>query len=335
MADPTPREQVHGIMTGYWLSQAVYVAAKLRIADALAGGPRSVDELAEASGTHSPTLYRLLRTLASVGVFSEESPRQFRLTPAAETLRSDLPDTLWPLAILFGEEHYHAWGGLLESVRTGNTAFDRLYGKPIFAYLAEHPDKARVFDAAMTAIHGRETAGMLEAYDLSDVATIADVGGGNGSNLIGILARYPAMRGVLFDLPHVVDHARPALEAAGLADRCEVVGASFFKPIAVQADAYVLRHIIHDWDDDDSRRILRNVRAAMPAGARLLVIEHVLAPGDAPSYGKLVDLNMLIMPGGLERTEDEFRRLYESAGFRLTRVVPSYGDICVIEGLPG
>lgn len=334
MADPTPREQVYGIMTGYWLSQAVYVAARLRIPDLLAGGPRPVEELAEATGTHAPTLYRLLRTLASVGIFSEESPRRFRLTPQAETLRSDARDTLWPLAIMFGEEHYHAWGGLLESVRTGKTAFDRLYGKPIFAYLAENPEKARVFDAAMTAIHGRETAGVLDHYDLSDVATIADIGGGNGSNLIGILRRYPAMRAILFDLPHVVDRALAALRAAGVDDRCEVVGASFFKPLAVRADAYFLRHIIHDWDDGDSRRILQNVRAAMPTDARLLVVEHVLPPGDSPSHGKLLDLNMLIMPGGLERTEDEFRRLYESAGFRLTRVVPSYGDISVIEGQP-
>ncbi len=334
MNETTPQELMQRMMTGYWLSQAIYVAARLRIADCLAEGPRTIEELAEATGTHPRTLYRLLRALASAGIFSEGEPGRFRLTPEAETLRSEVPGSLWAMAIMMGEEHYHAWGGLLESVRTGKTAFDRLYGKPIFAYLTEHPDKARVFDAAMTAIHGRETAAVLDAYDFSGLGVVADIGGGNGSNLIGMLGRYPGMRGILFDLPHVVEHAGAALQAAGLADRCEAIGGSFFKPISVQADAYFLRHIIHDWDDEDSTRILRNIRAAMPPGARLLLVEHVLAPGDAPSFGKLLDLNMLIMPGGVERTEEEFRRLYEGAGFRLSRVVPAQDDLSVIEGFP-
>ena len=334
MSEPTPRDQIARTITSYWTSQAVYVAAKLRIADRLADGPRTVEALAEATGTHPRTLYRLLRALASVGVFSEGEAGRFRLTPAGELLRADETDSLWAMAILMGEEHYHAWGGLLESVRTGKTAFDRLYGKPIFAYLAEHPEKAKVFDAAMTAIHGRETAAVLDAYDFAGIERLADIGGGNGSNLIGILGRYPGMYGLLFDLPHVVERARDDLRAAGLADRCETVGGSFFKPIPVQADAYFLRHILHDWDDDDAGQILRNIRRAMPSGSRVLVVEHVLPPGDAPSFGKLLDLNMLIMSGGIERTEDEFRRLYEAAGFRLTRVVPARDDLSVIEGLP-
>ncbi len=334
MAEPMPRELMQRMMTGYWISQAIYVAAKLRLADRLADGPQPIAVLAEATGTHNQTLYRLLRALASVGIFSEDDSGRFGLTPMAETLRSDVPGSLWAMAIMMGEEHYHAWGGLLESVRTGKTAFDRLYGKPIFAYLTEHPEKARVFDAAMTAIHGRETAAVLDAYDFSGLGVVADIGGGNGSNLIGILGRHPGLRGVLFDLPHVVERAGTALEAAGLADRCASVGGSFFKSIPVEADAYFLRHIIHDWDDEDSGRILRNVRAAMPPGARLLLVEHVLPAGNAPSFGKLLDLNMLIMPGGIERTEDEFRRLYEAAGFRLSRVVPAQDDLSVIEGIP-
>jgi O-methyltransferase domain/Dimerisation domain len=336
MTEPTPQDLMQRMMTGYWLSQAIYVAAKLRVADRLADAPQSIEVLSEATGTHPPALYRLLRALASVGIFSEDDQGsgKFGLTPAAETLRSDAPGSLWSMAIMMGEEHYHAWGGLLESVRTGKTAFDRLYGKPVFAYLTEHPEKARIFDASMTAIHGRETAAVLDAYDFSDIGVLADIGGGNGSNLIGMLGRYPGMRGVLFDLPHVVERAEEAIRAAGLTGRCEAVGGSFFKPIPVEADAYFLRHIIHDWDDEDAGRILRNIRLAMPPGARLLLVEHVLPPGNAPSFGKLLDLNMLIVPGGVERTEDEFRRLYEAAGFRLNRVVPAQGDLSVIEGLP-
>jgi hypothetical protein len=225
-------------------------------------------------------------------------------------------------------------GELLESVRTGQTAFDRLYGQPIFEYLAGHPEQAQVFDADMTAIHGRETQAMLDDYDLSGVGVLADLGGGNGTNLIGTLARYPGMAGVLFELPHVVERAEANLERAGLSGRCEVVGGDFFEPIAVRADAYFLRHIIHDWDDERAGLILRNVREAIPDGARLLVVEHVLPPGDTPSFGKLLDLNMLLLPGGVERTDAEFGRLYEAAGCRLTRIVPTEGDLSVIEGVP-
>ncbi len=334
MSEPTPRDDLARTINGYWLSQAVYVAAKLRIADCLADGPQPVAALAEATGTHPRTLHRLLRALASIGIFSEDDAGHFRLTPQAELLRSEAADSIWAMAIMMGEESYHAWGGLLESVRTGQPAFDRLYGKPIFAYLAEHHEKAHVFDAAMASIHGRETADVLDAYDFAGIGVLADVGGGNGSSLIGILGRYPAMRGILFDLPHVVERARANLEAAGLAGRCEIVGGSFFKPIPVRADAYFLRHVIRDWDDDDAGQILRNIRRAMPPTARLLVVEHVLPPGDAPSSGKLHDLNMLVMPGGLERTEDEFRGLFDAAGFRVERVVPVQDDLSVVEGTP-
>jgi hypothetical protein len=322
------------MITGSWISQAIYVAAKLQIADLLAEGPRSAEELAGATGTHGRTLYRLLRALASVGVYTEAEPGRFGLTPLAEGLRREVPGSQWAMAVMMGEEHFRAWGDLLESVRTGETAFDRIFGQPIFAYLAEHPEQARLFDEAMVAIHGRETQATLAAYRFDGVGTLADVGGGNGSNLIGILAAYPSMRGVLFDLPHVVERAGANLRAAGLADRCEAVAGSFFDSVPVKADAYVLRHIIHDWDDAKSAQILRNIRQSMPEGSKLLVIEHVLPPGDVPSFGKLLDLNMLVMPGGVERTEDEFRQLYESAGFRLTRVVPTDGDLSVVEGVP-
>ncbi|MEA2565547.1 MAG: hypothetical protein QOD49_724, partial [Actinomycetota bacterium] len=319
----------------YWVSQMVHVAAKLGLADRLADGPKTADELAQATETHARSLYRLLRALASVGIFSEDDDQRFSQTPLSEILRRDVPGSQWAMAVMMGDEHYHAWGDLLESVRTGRTAFDRLYGKPMFEYLGEHPEQAEVFDAAMTSIHGRETQAVLDAYDLSGIGVLADIGGGNGSNLTGILGRYPEMKGVLFDLPHVVGRAAVNLDKAGLSNRCEVVGGDFFGPIPVEADAYFLRHIIHDWDDEKAGLILRNIRTSMPRRAKLLVVEHVLPPGDEPSFGKLLDLNMLLLPGGVERTAEEFRRLYEGSGFRLSRIVPAQGDLSVIEGEPG
>ncbi|MCA1694146.1 MAG: acetylserotonin O-methyltransferase, partial [Actinobacteria bacterium] len=247
MTEPSPQDQVARMITGYWVSQMVHVAARLRLADHLADGPRTADELAQATGTHARSLYRLLRALASVGIFSEDQDQRFSQTPLSEGLRRDVPGSQWAMALMMGEEHYRCWGDLLESVRTGQTAFDRLYGKPIFEYLGEHPEQAEVFDAAMTSIHGRETQAVLDAYDLSGVEVLADVGGGNGTNLTGVLGRYPEMKGVLFDLPHVVERAAVNLERAGLASRCQVAGGDFFAPIPVEADAYFLRHIIHDW----------------------------------------------------------------------------------------
>lgn len=335
MSQPTPQAQMARMITGYWISQMVHVAARLGLADRLADGPKTAEELARMTGTHARSLYRLLRALASVGVFSEDIEGRFQPTPLGECLRSDVPGSQRAMALMMGEEHFRCWGDLLESIRTGQTAFDRLYGKPIFDYLGEHAEHAEIFDAAMTAIHGRETQSTLDAYDFSGIHVLADIGGGNASNLIAILQHYSEMRGILFDLPHVVERARPKIEAAGVADRCEVVGGSFFDSIPVEADAYFLRHIIHDWDDEKAGLILRNIRPSMPGGARVLVVEHVLPPGDEPSFGKLLDLNMLLLPGGVERTEAEFRRLYEGSGFRLTGIVPVEGDLSVIEGEAG
>ncbi len=332
MSDNVHLQMAH-MITGSWISQMIYAAAKLELADRIGGGSRSVAELAVATGSHARSLYRLLRGLASLGVFSEDEPGVFSSTPLAATLRRDSVDSKWAQAVMMGEEHFAAWGDIVESVRTGETAFDRLYGKPIFDYLAEHPEKARLFDAAMTSIHGHETRAMLEAFDLSDIKTFADIGGGNGTNMIGVLNKYPDMNGILFDLPHVTARAEENLKRSGLSDRCRIVGGDFFGSIPGGADVYFMRHIIHDWDDDRSERILRNVAAAAAEGAKLLVVEHVLPKGNEPSFGKLLDINMLLLPGGVERTADEFTRLYESAGFRLTRVVPFSGDLSVVEGV--
>jgi len=332
MDTPAPQELMNRMLTGYWISQALYVAAKLGIADLLAQGPRSADDLAQATKVHAPSLYRLLRGLASVRVFAEQGAAHFSLTPLAGCLRSDVPGSQRALAIMCGEEHYHAWGELLYSIKTGKTAFDKVYGMPVFDFLSRNIEQAKVFDAAMVGVHGRETAAMTDAYDFSGVAVLADIGGGNGSLLTTVLKTSPGMRGILYDLPGVTERARANLQTAGLADRCHVIGGSFFESVPKGADAYIMRHIIHDWDDEKATQILGNVHKAMGDEARLLVVEGVIAPGNEPSFSKLLDLTMLTIPGGKERTEEEFRKLYESSGFRLTRIVPTKAEVSVIEG---
>ena len=334
MSEPQPSQQLVQMIVGSWVSRAIYVAAKLQIANLLADGPQLVEQLAEAAGVAPRPLYRVLRALAGVGVFARDADGRFRLNPLAEPLRTGGPKSLRAFAVMIGEEQDRCWDDLFETVRTGAPAFDRLYGRSLFAYLSEHPEQAKVFDAAMSGFNGRATQAMLDTYDLSGVGTLADVGGGLGSNLALILGRYPAMRGLLFDQPHVVERARPVLESAGVSGRCTVKGGDFFKTAPGGADAYLLGHILHDWDDAKAGLILDNLRRAMPAEARLLAVENVLSDGDGSWFGKLLDLHMMVTAGGLERTEAEYRRLFAANGFRLTRVVPTAGDIYVIEGVP-
>ena len=331
---PPPQVVLREMLTGYWTAQAIHAAAVLGVADLLKDGPRTSADLAAVTGTHERSLYRLLRALVSVGVFAEEAPGHFGLSPLAECLRTDAVNSVRAMAIMTGSEHYHSWGDLLYSIRTGQTAFEHLYGQPIFPYLATHPEAAQVFDDAMTAIHGAETAAMLDAYDFGPFQTLVDVGGGNGSLLTAALQRYPALRGILFDRADVVDRARPLLKAAGLEERCPAVAGSFFSSVPAGGDAYLMRHIIHDWNDVLALSILRNCRQVMPVGGRLLLIESVIPPGPGASWSKFLDLNMLVIPGGMERTEAEYRDLLALAGFRLERIVPTRTEICLIEGLP-
>jgi hypothetical protein len=250
----------------------------------------------------------------------------------AECLRSDVPGSQRSLAIMNGEEHYRSWGELLHSVQTGAPAFDHLYGMPVFDFLSRNPEQAAVFDEAMVGVHGRETAAMLDAYDFAGIGTLADVGGGNGSLLTAVLQKYPTMRGILFDLEGVAGRATANLRAAGLSDRCEVLSGSFFDSVPSGADAYLMRHIIHDWDDERATKILKNVHTAMRPDGKLLLVEGIIPPANEPAFGKLLDLTMLVIPGGKERTEDEYRKLYAACGFDLTRVVPTAAEVSVIEG---
>jgi hypothetical protein len=333
MTETSPQQQLDQMITGYWTSQAIYAAATFGVADLLKDGPRSVDELAEASSTNADALYRLLRALASIGIFSESRPREFALTPLAEPLRSDIDGSKRALALMSGDEQFRAWGEIVYSIQTGDTAFDKVFGKPIFDYLSETPKKARIFDAAMTGIHGRETGDVIDAYDFSGIEVLADIGGGNGSNITPILQQYPAMKGVLFDLPHVVERAKERVDAAGVSDRCQLIDGNFFESVPNGADAYLMRHIIHDWDDEKSLTILRNCHSTMPAHGKLLVVESVIPPGNERFAGKFLDLVMLLIPGGKERTESEYRTLFNEAGFELSRIVPTNTELSIVEGV--
>lgn len=333
MANIPPQAQLGQMIVGYWISQAIYAAARFGIADLLDDGPRSVSELAIATETKPELLYRLLRALASVGIFAELNDKRFTLTPLAEPLRSGVAESQRSLALMMGDEQYKAWGNLVDTIRTGDNAYEKLFGKPIFDHIAENPEKAQIFDEAMTGIHGRETNALLEAYDFSEIDVLADIGGGNGSQLIAILKKYPGMRGILFDLPHVVERARPEIEKAGLSERCQLASGDFFRSVPGGADAFIMRHIIHDWDDGKSLSILKNCQAVMSQGDKLLLVESVIPPGNEPFMGKFLDLAMMLIPGGKERTEDEYRELYEQAGFDLRRIVPTVTEVSVIEGV--
>lgn len=322
------------MMTGYWLSQAIYVAAKLGLSDLLHQEPQTAAQLAAKTNVQKEALFRLLRALASVGVYSEQTDGRFAITPIAEELRSDVPNSKRALAIMSGEEHYGSWAELLYTVRTGKPAFDKIFGEPIFDWLSKHPEQAAVFDAAMVSVHGRETSAMVEAYDFSNIGTLADVGGGNGSVLRGVLAKNLDVRGMLCDLPGVLERAQPLIAAEGLAGRLQTFPTNFFEAVPPGADVYMMRHIIHDWTDEQSLTILRNVRKVTRDDGRLLVIESIIPPGNDPSFGKLLDLNMMVIPGGKERTEAEYRELFSKSGFRLEKAVLTAADVSIIEGRP-
>ena len=329
----SPQQQLNQLICGYWHSQCVYVAAKLGIADLLAHGPQSVDDLAQKTGTHRPSLFRLLRALASLGVFAEESGQRFRLTPAAEPLRRDVPGSQWAMAVMTGEEQYRAWSELFYSVRTGNIGFDKVFGQPVFEFLSQNSEQGAIFDQAMVGVHGRETSAMLDAYDFSSFRSIAYIGGGNGSTLSGILKRHSSIHGTLFDLPSVIERAGKGIETAGLANRVHLVAGDFFESIPAGVDAYILRHIIHDWEESKAIRILANVRKALGEKGRVLVVESVIPPGNEPFFGKLLDVAMLVVPGGQERTADEYHDLFGKAGLRIMRIVPTATEVSIIEGV--
>jgi ubiquinone/menaquinone biosynthesis C-methylase UbiE len=314
------------------LSAALYVAAKLGIAVLLADGAKGSEDLAQATGTHPHSLYRVLRLLASQGVFAEVESRRFALTPLATLLRADVPGSLRALAIRTGGLDWRPWGALLHSVRTGTPAFDHVYGMSLFAYLAQDAEAAQVFNDTMTMFTQRNTAAVVGAYDFSAVGTIVDVGGGHGALMAAILEASPRTRGILVDLPAVIEGARRQITARGLHPRCELVAGDFFESVPVGGDAYILKWIIHDWDDERAITILRNCHRAMVPGGRLLLVEALIPFDNEPHFGKSADVTMLAFTGGMERTEAEYRVLLDSAGFVLTRIIPTDSHSSVLEG---
>jgi hypothetical protein len=322
------------MITGFWVSRAIYVAAKLGLADLVKDSPKTADELARLTGTHSPSLYRALRALASVGVFADEGQGRFSQTPLSETLRSDAPGSLRAMAIVeLGQEHFPAWGNLMHSVKTGEIAFDNLFKQTAWEYYARNPEDASNFNESMEGLTELVNVAVLEAYDFSGVYKLVDVAGGTGRLISAILSAHPRVRGVLFDLPHVIAEAGPLLDAAGVRDRCETSTGDFFRSVPEGGDAYVMKWIIHDWDDEKSTAILKNIHRAMDEDGKLLLIEMVVSEGNQPDLSKFLDLDMMVMTGGRERTEAEFNSLLAGSGFKLTRVIRTTSPICVIEAV--
>jgi predicted O-methyltransferase YrrM len=332
----TPTVVLRRLVNGYQVTQAIHVVAALGIADLLGDGPRASDELAAQTGAHAPSLHRVLRALAGVGVLHEGDDGRFTLTPVGECLRSDAPETVGGWATFVGAPiHWQAWGALLHAVRTGENAFRALHGTDVWEYRAQHPEEGAVFDRAMTAITLRANQHLLQAYDFSRLGSVVDVGGGHGALVAALLVAYPHMRGVVLDQPHVVEQASAVLEEAGVADRAEVVAGSFFDEVPAGADAYMLKAILHDWDDAEALRILSRCRAAIPPNGVLLVVERDLgAPNEDPDP-KLSDLNMMVGPGGRERTRDEFATLLADGGFALSAATPTPIGLTVFEATPG
>jgi hypothetical protein len=340
MEQPTPPKPppatMMDLLCGRWLSQAIGAGARLGLADRLAAGPQAVPDLARSTGCHAGSLYRLLRALASHGIFAEDAGGRFSNTPLSETLRTDVPGSMHGMACYLGDRApVIAWAEMEYSLRSGKPAFEHVHGKQAFEYLAEHTELGDHFNRAMTGFSMQIGEVVAECYEFDRIGTLADVGGGYGTVLSIVLRRHPGLCGVLFDLPHVVASAGPLLERMGVAERVKLVGGDFLKSVPVQADAYLLKHILHDWNDDDAARILTNIRRGSGPGARLLLLEAVIEPGNAPQFAKLLDLEMLaITHGGRERTEREWNELLARGGFRLTRVVPTPSPVCVIEAVP-
>jgi O-methyltransferase domain/Dimerisation domain len=330
-----PKVALLEIAQGAWLSQAMYVATKLRIADALASGPQSADDVAREVGSDPAGTFRLMRALASNGILKQRRDGRFALTRVGKELRSDASDTMAPMVELIGTpEHWEHWTGLLHAVRTGATAADEVRGMPIFEYLETKPAYAEVFNRAMTGVSGMAIESLGQAYDFSDRKLVVDVGGGHGALLGAVLRDAPQANGVLFDQPSVIAGAGAPLEAAGVEDRCTLVGGSFFESAPEGGDAYLLKAIIHDWDDDQSLRILRNIRAVIAPTGKLLLLELVLPEGAPPHPGMLLDLEMMVQTGGRERTASEYANLLARAGFRQTRVVPTAGPMSIVDAVP-
>ncbi len=341
--DPTKRAAsatMMRLLAGAWVTNIIHTAAELGIADHFDEGPRDAASLAGATATHLPSLARLLRALTAIGLLLEAEDGRYTLTPLGDTLRTDAPGSMAAWArFLLNSDGGQSWQGLTHSIRTGETAFHHVYGTDVWTFRSTRPEMSKLFDEAMQSLTQGANAAVTQHYPFEKFGWIIDVGGGNGALLLPMLERHPTMRGTIFDLPHVIEFTRQRVAAAGLELRCEAIGGDAFIAVPPGADAYLLKSVIHDWDDEEAVAILRNCRAAMPAHAKLVLIERVLPdridPDDADARSHfLSDMNMLVNTGGRERTEGEYRDLLAKAGLRLTRVVATPSLAAIIEAEP-
>ena len=326
-----PPAQLMKFIVGRWISKPIYVAAELGLADMLAEGPKSIEELARTSQSHAPSLYRMMRALASVGIFFETEAKRFELSPMAEYLKTG---SMRSIALMFNSDWSDkAWGYFLDSIKTGGTAFEKAHGMSVSDWLEKNPQAAEVFNEANAIKAASSHRAIVDVYDFSGISTLIDVGGGLGALMTEILIANPLMKGFVADIPSVIQKARKAIQSRGLEDRCEVVECDFFKEIPAGRDGYLMSHILHDWPSDKCKIILENCHQAMKPESKLLIVEMVVPPGNQPSIAKLLDLEMLVTTGGRERTEKEFKTLLESSGFKLLQTIPTKESICVIEGI--
>lgn len=338
-ADISPSAAMLRMISGFWISRIIYVAAKLGIADLLSNGARSCDELAQATGTHAPSLYRVLRALISVGVLAEDDAGLFMLTPVGATLQTDSSHSLRAWAVLaLGEQRYQAWGDLMHSVRTGEIAFDHRFGMGLWQYGAQYPEYGKILDEAMANLLAAYNAAVMAVYPFATIEKIVDVGGGDGGLLISLLQANRATNGVLFDLPHVAEKAKKRIADAGLAARCEVVAGDAFVSVPSGGDAYVLSRIMDSWGDNHAISILKNCRGAMTRKGKLLLIERVL-PTRIENSARvqpllMSDLNMMVVTGGRERTATQYAALVGAADFRITKIISSESVMSIIECVP-
>lgn len=335
LIDTQAAQRLQQIFIKDWLSQAVYVAAKLGIADLLKDGSRSIKDLARLTDTHPQSLYRILRALCSAEIFAENPEYYFSLTPIANYLLSDNPDSMRSAAIMYGESwHWQPWGKLLESVKTGKSAFECVYDMNLFQYMEQNPDANRIFNEAMSSLSSLVEPALLTSYDFSSVRTLVDIGGGSGTLMLPLLRANPNLQGILFELPHVIADFKDALESSGLGDRCTLVSGDFFESIPMGGDLYILKHILHDWDDERCIAILKNCHQAMTSDQKLLIIERIVSTGNQPDPAKLNDLEMMALtPNGRERTHNEFQALLQTAGFTLVKIYPTESPLFIIEAV--
>jgi hypothetical protein len=330
-----PEIQLAQLFMGPFIAQAIYVCAKLAIADLLKEGPVSMADLAIQTGAHERSLYRALRCAASVGVFAETEGKTFVNTPMSELLITDAPNSMRYVTMWMGEEeHWRVYGHLLHSVKTGETAWEVVHGEPVFKSLFETmPALGDIFNKAMTSFSHQVVPEVNRAYDFSGVARIADIAGGHGHILGGILKENPGIEGVLFDLPPVLAGAGELLGGLGVADRVELREGNFFEEVPVEADLYILKYILHDWDDDECVTILSNIRKVIPQGGKVVLLEAVVPEGNTPDFSKIIDMEMMLSPGGIERTETEYAELFERSGFKLNRIIPLNSPVSIIEAV--